>query len=104
MVVPSEWFEPSGYVVLQAFAFGKPVIASKMGGLNDLIVKNVNGLQFNAGNVNDLVKSISSLIADKELIRRLGVNARQIVEDKNSPERYYSESMNLFSSFINQPI
>ena len=46
VVLPSEWYDPSPYVVLQAFAYGKPVVASDIGGLKDLIINNENGLLF----------------------------------------------------------
>jgi glycosyltransferase involved in cell wall biosynthesis len=104
VIVPSEWYEPSGYVVLQAFSYGKPVIASKIGGLNDLIINNVNGLLFRAGNVINLSQTISCLHRDKELIRKFGVNARQILEEKYNPDRYYSDTMNIFSSLISSKI
>jgi glycosyltransferase involved in cell wall biosynthesis len=100
VVVPSEWYEPSGYVVLQSFSYGKPVIAANMGGLNDLIINNINGILFNAGNVADLTQTINNLYYDKNLIQKMGANAVQILETKYNPEKYYSETMSVFASLI----
>jgi glycosyltransferase involved in cell wall biosynthesis len=101
VIIPSEWHEPSPYVALQSFSFGKPVIASKMGGLNDLIEENVNGLFFKPGNALDLSNKIDSLINNKQLIQTMGENARHILNTKYSPERYYTDTMNVFTDLIN---
>ncbi|GHT69029.1 glycosyl transferase [Bacteroidia bacterium] len=102
VVVPSEWHEPSPYVVLQAFSHCKPVIASNMGGLNDLITSDVNGLFFNAGNSIDLTSKINDLWRHPEKIQILGNNARKMVETIHNPQRYYDFTMQLFSELINK--
>lgn len=104
VIVPSEWHEPSPYVALQSFSYGKPVIASKMGGLNDLIKENINGLFFNPGNAIDLSEKIKSLFYNKDLIEKMGMNAKEILNSKYSPERYYADTMHVFKSLINSKI
>jgi len=101
VVVPSEWYEPSPYVVLQSFSYGKPVVASNMGGLNDLVIDNENGFLFKAGNVTNLSQTINNLLKKKNLIRKMGNNAKQILETKYNPERYYTDTMNVFTNLIN---
>jgi glycosyltransferase involved in cell wall biosynthesis len=101
VIVPSEWYDPSPYVVLQAFAHGKPVVASNIGGLKDLIIDKNNGLLFKPGDPNDLSLTINNLILDKNLIQKMGKNARRILEYKNNPERYYEDTMNVFTNLIN---
>jgi glycosyltransferase involved in cell wall biosynthesis len=104
VVVPSEWYEPSGYVVLQSFSYGKPVIAAGIGGLKDIVVNNKNGLLFESGNVDSLTKSIRSLFWDKKLIKKLGMSAREVLETKYNPERYYNDTINVFTDLINSKI
>jgi glycosyltransferase involved in cell wall biosynthesis len=101
VIVPSEWYEPSPYVALQAFSYGKPVLAANMGGLNDLIIDNENGLLFKAGDALDLAYKIRNLLSDKSLISIMGMKARTILENKYSPERYYRETMDIFTNLIN---
>jgi glycosyltransferase involved in cell wall biosynthesis len=60
LVLPSR-FEPFGLVILEAFACGKPVIASKVGGISE-IVNERNGLLFKAGDPNDLAKAICKIM------------------------------------------
>jgi glycosyltransferase involved in cell wall biosynthesis len=102
VVIPSEWYEPSPYVALQSFSYGKPVIASNMGGLNDLVVPKMNGLLFNAGDKDNLSQTIAELMRDKSLIQKMGMNARSLLERKHSPERYYADTINIFSGLINK--
>lgn len=101
VIVPSEWYDPSPYVVLQAYSYGKPVIAANIGGLKDLIRNNETGFLFTSGDEKDLADSIYSLYFNKDMISSMGWNARQQVERKNSPARYYDDTINLFSKLIN---
>lgn len=101
VIVPSEWYEPSPYVILQSFSFGKPVIASNIGGLKDMIKNRKTGLQFNVGDFHDLSESIKYLFQSEELIRSMGMAARQQVETINNPERYYTDTNNIFNKLIN---
>ncbi len=100
VVVPSEWHEPSPYVVLQSFSHGKPVIAANMGGLTDLVQNNKNGLLFQAGDEVNLSRSIKCLYQNRNLIIKLGMNARNILETKHSPKRYYDDTISLFTYLI----
>lgn len=101
VIVPSEWYEPSPYVVLQSFAYGKPVIASNIGGLKDLIINKNNGLLFIPGDSDSLAQTIEKLIPDKNLIREMGANARMILENKHNSEKYYNDTINIFKKLIN---
>jgi glycosyltransferase involved in cell wall biosynthesis len=101
VVVPSEWYEPSPYVVLQSFAHGKPVIAASIGGLKDMIVHGENGLLFKTGDAAGLSRAIAGLLPDKKLISKMGANARQILESKYNSEKYYTTSMNMFTTLVN---
>jgi glycosyltransferase involved in cell wall biosynthesis len=62
-------------VCLEAMAAGLPVIASRAGGLAELIVDGQNGLLFEPGNAGDLARKIAILSADPNLYRRLCENA-----------------------------
>ena len=96
VVVPSEWYEPSGYVVLQAFSFGKPVVASDIGGLSDLVINNYNGLLFKPSSIYDLTNAINSLFFDNNNIINFGKNGRSTLELKHNPTKYYNDTMKLF--------
>ncbi|MEN0643145.1 1,4-alpha-glucan branching protein domain-containing protein [Alkalicoccobacillus gibsonii] len=63
VVVPS-LYEPFGLSALEAMSVGKPVIASSVGGLKELIIHKENGLLFEPGNVNELAQQIVRLIEE----------------------------------------
>ena len=47
-------------------------------------------------------ESIKKLIINKDLIKKMGANGRQILENKNNPERYYSNTIQVFNNLINK--
>lgn len=65
-VFPTKLEESLGLVGLEAMASGVPVIASKLGGIQDYLTDNVNGLYFEAGNEKDLSQKILSLLGKKD--------------------------------------
>jgi len=100
VVVPSEWYEPSPYVILQSFSFGKPVIASDIGGLKDMIINNFNGQLVKVKDSNDLSISINNLYCNQDKIITLGKNARGYLESKYNSTNYYNKSINLFNRML----
>ncbi len=71
-VVPSRWPEPFGTVALEAMAAGVPVVASRVGGLADLVVDEVTGVLVEPGDVRALREALRVLLSDPALRRRLG--------------------------------
>jgi len=61
-VFPTTLEESLGLVGLEAMASGIPIIASKLGGIQDYLIDNVNGLYFEAGNEIDLSHKIECLL------------------------------------------
>ena len=71
LVVPSIWYENSPIVVLEAHAAGRPVIASRLGGLVELVHDEVDGLLFTAGDKHDLARQLQRLRSESGLLERL---------------------------------
>lgn len=71
LVVPSVWYENTPFVVLEAFAAGRPVIASDLGGLSELVQDGVNGRTFTAGDPGSLVSVLADFDEDPDLVERL---------------------------------
>ena len=74
-VLPSVGPEAFGIVLLEAMASGKPVIASNVGGIPDIVEDNVDGLLVRAGDRRGLAAAMAALVADEGLRRRLAAGA-----------------------------
>jgi len=100
VVIPSVWYENAPFVALEAFALGKPVIASNLGGLPEIVKHKNTGLLFKAGDAEDLREKILSLSLYPCLIRTMGVQARLFVEKNFSPEKHYQDLMNIYKEAL----
>jgi len=95
-VVPSVCYENFPYSVLESFAYGKPVIASRIGGMPELITDGANGLLVEPGNVAELAEKISCLVSRPEEASRMGRFGRRTAEEKYSAGGHYESMMNLY--------
>ena len=71
VVVPSRWWENSPLVIQEAFAYGRPVISSDIGGMAEKVIDGVNGLHFGAGDPLSLVKTMRTAVSDEGLWDKL---------------------------------
>jgi len=76
-IVPSIWPEPFGLVVIEAMASGRPVVASRIGGIPDMIIDEQTGLLVPPGDASALRQALERLLAEPALCARLGVAARK---------------------------
>ncbi|RMF95621.1 MAG: glycosyltransferase family 1 protein [Candidatus Schekmanbacteria bacterium] len=92
-VVPSLWEEPFGITALEAMACEIPVIASRIGGLQSIVVDGKTGFLFEPGNSSELRQKLISLIENEELRRKMGKEGLTRVRENYSWEalmkKYY---------------
>jgi glycosyltransferase involved in cell wall biosynthesis len=100
VVVPS-YLENCPYVVLESMACGTPVVASKVGGIPEIIDDNSNGVLVEPGSTEALAKAILGILTDKALRNSMSERAREKIAKNFSwdvnVEKYvaaYSEAMN----------
>lgn len=74
-IAPSLWPEPLGMVVAEAFAFGKPVIGSRRGGIPEMIRDGENGLLFDPDVPFELVAAMQNISGNALLLEYLKKNA-----------------------------
>ena len=83
-VLPS-LYEPFGIVVLEAWAAGRPVICSGVGGLSAFVHDNENTLIFDANSPKDIAKKILQIFDDKDLASRLADAGEETAEKYSWP-------------------
>lgn len=86
-ILPSER-EGFPRVILEAMLMGKPVIASRVAGLTELIIDKQTGLLFQTGNTKELAGCISSLLSSSQLRKDMGQAGRKRVIENFSIEKY----------------
>ncbi|NIA13210.1 MAG: glycosyltransferase [Nitrospiraceae bacterium] len=79
-VVPSIWEEPFGLVAVDAMASGRPVCASRVGGLQDIVVDGETGFLFERGDGQALADRLGALLDDPALRQRMGEAGRRRAE------------------------
>ena len=79
--------EPCGQVVAEGMAAGKPVIATKGGGVPEIIQENVSGILVQMNNPDQLADALLRLCADPSLRQSLAAAARQRIESHFTIQR-----------------
>ena len=101
ILVPSEWYETFGLICAEAFACGKPVIASRLGSMAEIVEDGITGLHFEAGNVEDLAEKIQWLIDNSNECHRMGTNARKIFLKNYTAAKNYEILMDIYEKSLN---
>jgi glycosyltransferase involved in cell wall biosynthesis len=76
-LVPSVWTEPFGMVVIEAMSAGRPLIASRIGGIPDIVTHGESGLLVTPGDAYSLMQAINLLLTNPALRQQMGKNAEQ---------------------------
>lgn len=100
-LIPSIWYDNLPNTALESFQYSKPVIASNIGSLPELVEDGVNGYLFEAGNAEQLAEKIKLLDDDKK-VEIMGANSRSKLEDRFAPEKHYQALIDLFEKVKGQ--
>jgi glycosyltransferase involved in cell wall biosynthesis len=95
-VITSECFEGFPLVLVESYARGTPVIASKIGSLGELVRPGETGFHFEAGNASSLVEQVRMLWADPALRERLRAGARARFEAEYTPARNLEKLLSVY--------
>jgi len=95
-IVPSLWPENFPYSILESNILATPVLASKTGGLTELIKHEKTGLLFKLGDKDDLENKIIWSIRNPKKIKQIRELAQKEVSDKYSSEKYYKKIIKIY--------
>jgi glycosyltransferase involved in cell wall biosynthesis len=96
LVFPSRVYEGMPKAIIEAFAVGLPVIASRLGAMVEIVEDGETGLHFEAGNAADLAAKVQWAWEHPEEMRRMGRAARAEFEARYTPERNYQMLMEIY--------
>lgn len=99
-IVPSQWHEPFGLVAIEAFACGKPVIASNVGALSDIVEDMQTGLLFSATNPTFLAEKVQWLWQRPEERKAMSAKARQTYEAKYTSSVNYQQLVAIYEEIL----
>ncbi|MEO3693392.1 glycosyltransferase [Roseateles paludis] len=102
LVLPSIWYENFPRTLVEAFACGLPVIASRLGGMAELIEDGVTGLLFQPGDAQDLAAKLTWARANGDALRAMGRAARARYEALYGPERNVSQLLEIYEEAISE--
>jgi glycosyltransferase involved in cell wall biosynthesis len=96
LILPAQWAEPFGRVIIEAFALGTPVISSSAGALPELIEHDVSGLLVDVGNPHSLAAAIERISVEPALRARLSKRALQIYVTSYTDKVNYEKLMQIY--------
>lgn len=100
MIMPSIWYECFPMTIREAYACGKPVIASNLGSLAEIVKDGKNGLLFEPGNAEDLAEKIRWMVNNPDACIEMGKNARKEFEEKYTEERNFKMLMEIYGKVL----
>ena len=102
LVLPSVWYEGFPVVLVEAYASGVPVIASRIGSLAELVSDGETGLLVEPGSASDLARALSWSNGHPDEMARMGANAQRRYEACYTPEVNYGQLMGVYERAISR--
>lgn len=100
LVLPSIWVECFPRVLVEAYAAGLPVIASRVGALAELVEEGVTGLLFAPGEAGDLRRVMQWAERHPDAMRRMGQRARGVYERRYAGESNHARLLEIYAAAL----
>ncbi len=98
VAIPSLWPEPFGLVGIEAFAAGRPVVASATGGIEDWLEHGHSGLCVKPDDVGALSRALAELLSDPERQRTMGAAGRATVEQRFTEHHHVAALLDAYAT------
>lgn len=102
LVLPSNNYEMCPLVISEAMSHGVPVVASRIGGIPELVDHGKSGLLFPVGDVDALAASIERIVESPTLCRELGEAARHRAQLEFGEDRYLEQLLSIYQKAIDR--
>jgi glycosyltransferase involved in cell wall biosynthesis len=102
VVVPSVWHEPFGRSLIEAMVCGRPVVATKVGGIPELIKQNETGLLVKPASSEELANGLIALLCAEKMRMRMGMLGRRVVKEKYNAEVIAASVLRVYENILGQ--
>ena len=102
IVVPSQCYENFPRIVVEAYGFSKPIIASRLGSLAEIVDDQKTGLLFSAGDEKDLADKVCWLNERGEIIEAMSKNAKEKYDSCFSSKKNVDRLIEIYQQVINR--
>lgn len=89
--------EGQGRVLLEAMSMGRPVVASRVGGIPETVADGESGILINRNNRQELVEALVKILSDPELARKMGENGRRILSEKFAVNQILNQHLEIYT-------
>jgi len=93
--------ESFGVSILESSACEKPIVASNIGGLKEVVVNNVTGFLVESENVDAIADAIEKLVIDKNLRKEMGMKGRKFVKENYEFSTNVEDTISLYKKLTN---
>jgi len=100
VIIPSLWNEPLGGVAIEAAAYSKPVVASRRGGLPEVVQHGKNGLLFDPDSVGEFLSALETLKSDDSVRSLMSSNGPEVARHFLSMSRFLDEYEDLYATLM----
>ena len=101
IVLPSLWLENAPLVAIEASAYGRPVVASRVGGLPELVKDGGTGFLFDRGDIVGLAERLRLLLTDRNLAGKLGAAGHERLSELRSPAHHLERLLAVYDKARN---
>ncbi|HEX8078079.1 MAG TPA: glycosyltransferase, partial [Chthoniobacterales bacterium] len=88
VMVSASWDETGPIILMEALAFGKPILSTNVGAIGEILPESDVGLFFKPGDANAMAAAIEQLLNEPKLLARFGRNARAVFEKHFGFDRF----------------
>jgi len=99
-VLPTLWMENCPVAVLEAMSYGTPVVATRIGGLPELVEDRVTGALFERADVSGLAAALLELLGEPERTAAMGRAARRSFLDRHSASGHARRLVGLYQGLV----
>jgi len=100
LLFSSIWYEGMPMTIIESLSTGTPVIAPNIGGPNEIIQDNINGLIYQVNDLKSIQEKIENILTNKKNHKQLCRGARKSYEDFYTPEKNYQDLLQIYRNVV----